>query len=294
MQLQTATKKQQKARIALQGPSGAGKTYSALLMAYGLCSDWGKIVLIDSERGSGSLCSHLGNFSTIQLSAPYTPEKFSDSLELAAKAGKEVIILDSLSSEWDGWGGILQSLSAEQVKPNGLSEVLPRHHLMMYELELSPCHLIATLRTKEDYVVVERNGKQALEKVGLKPIQNQSITYDFNTVLNLDMHHKATASKDRTGLFAEESFQITVETGARLLKWCMEGERPVPMDLLQMMESCATPHELDCLLVRTQIDDSPTLNAFIQRRQELEASQKVHPIPSLSKYATNGNNDHRA
>lgn len=294
MQLQTATKKKQKARVALQGPSGAGKTYSALLMAYGLCSDWSKIVLIDSEKGSGSLYSHLGPYNTILLSPSYTPEKFEDALELAQNAGKEVIIIDSLSSEWDGWGGIVQTLSAEQDNLSGLSEVLPRHHLLMYAIELCSCHVIATLRTKEDYVLVERNGRKVPEKVGLKPIQHQGITYDFNTVLNLDMQHKATASKDRTGLFTEESFQITVETGARLLKWCMEGERPVPMDLLQMMASCSTTHELDCLLVRTNIEDSPTLNAFIQRRQELEEQGQDPLIFSLPKYSTNGNNDHRA
>jgi hypothetical protein len=291
MQLQTATRKQQRARIALQGPSGSGKTYSALLMAYGLCSDWGKIVLIDSEKGSGSLYAHLGSFSTIQLSAPYTPEKFSEAIELAENASKEVIIIDTLSSEWDGWGGVVQSLSSEQENLNSLSQILPRHHHLMYALELSSCHVIITLRTKEDYVLVERNGYKVPEKVGLKPIQHQGITYEMNTVLNLDMQHKAKASKDRTHLFEEESFQITVETGARLLKWCQDGVEPVSLDLLHLIESCSSIQELNQLLFKTSVEDTPTLNAFTQRRLELEGTSIIY---SLNNYSTNGNNNSRA
>src|SRR5678815_1181139 len=72
MQLEQATRKKARIRLGLQGPSGSGKTYSALLLAYGLCSDWTAIAVIDTEYGSASLYSHLGPFKTIRMGAPFT------------------------------------------------------------------------------------------------------------------------------------------------------------------------------------------------------------------------------
>src|SRR6218665_3497512 len=100
MELKKATRKQVKLRLNISAPSGAGKTYSALRMAKGLCGSWAKIAVIDTENGSASLYSHLGEFNTIDLTAPYTPEKYIQAIELCEKAGIEVIILDSTSHEW--------------------------------------------------------------------------------------------------------------------------------------------------------------------------------------------------
>ena len=49
LNLRVSSKKQAKIKLALQGCAGSGKTYSALLLAYGLCNDWTKIAIIDSE-----------------------------------------------------------------------------------------------------------------------------------------------------------------------------------------------------------------------------------------------------
>ncbi|MFS2357506.1 ATP-binding protein, partial [Bacteroides ovatus] len=55
LNLRVSSKKQTKIKLALQGCAGSGKTYSALLLAYGLCNDWTKIAIIDSEHGSADL-----------------------------------------------------------------------------------------------------------------------------------------------------------------------------------------------------------------------------------------------
>lgn len=67
MKLQQAKRHQVKLRIGLSGPSGFGKTYSALLLAYGMTNDWKKIALIDTENNSASLYSHLGNFNVLSF-----------------------------------------------------------------------------------------------------------------------------------------------------------------------------------------------------------------------------------
>lgn len=52
LNIRPSTRKQAKIKLALQGCAGSGKTYSALLLAYGMTSDWSKIAVIDSENGS--------------------------------------------------------------------------------------------------------------------------------------------------------------------------------------------------------------------------------------------------
>ena len=88
-------------RLALQGASGSGKTYSSLLIAHGMTSDWSKIAVIDTENGSADLYAHLGAYNVLSLSEPYNPEKYIDAIGICESAGMEVIIIDSISHCWD-------------------------------------------------------------------------------------------------------------------------------------------------------------------------------------------------
>jgi len=108
MKLQTAQRKRARMRIGLQGPSGPGKTYSALLLALGLSEKWEKIVVIDTEHYSSELYSHLGKFNVLPVEAPFTVEKCIQAISFCESEGMETIIIDSLSHFWEGSGGILE------------------------------------------------------------------------------------------------------------------------------------------------------------------------------------------
>ena len=108
MQLKQSKKQNVKLRLGLSGPSGFGKTYSALLLAYGMTKDWSKIAVIDSEQGSSSLYSDLGNFNVLNLNEPYSPERYIEAIKVCENANAELIIIDSISHEWNGTGGCLQ------------------------------------------------------------------------------------------------------------------------------------------------------------------------------------------
>ena len=101
MQIQKASRKKAKIKMGLQGPSGSGKTYSSLLIAYGLCNDWSKIAVIDSENHSSELYSHLGAYNVLQITPPYTPEKYIEAIQMCEKTDMEVIIIDSITHEWE-------------------------------------------------------------------------------------------------------------------------------------------------------------------------------------------------
>ena len=109
MQLQLANRQRVKIRMALQGPSGSGKTFSSLLLAFGLCGDWSKIAVIDSENHSSSLYADLGGYKVLNLEAPFTPERYVEAIKACELASMEVIIIDSISHEWEGIGGILET-----------------------------------------------------------------------------------------------------------------------------------------------------------------------------------------
>jgi hypothetical protein len=224
MELKKAQRKQAKIKLALQGPSGSGKTYSALLLASGIC-DYSKIAVIDTENHSADLYAHLGDYNVLQLSKPFTPERYIIAIETCEEAGMEVIIIDSVSHEWEGSGGILDLHG--NMPGNSFTnwaKMTPRHNAFVQKMLESPCHIISTIRTKQDYVLSEKNGKMIPEKVGLKGITRDGLDYEFTIVFDLDIKHNASASKDRTGLFMDKpDAVITSGFGKRILNWCNSG-----------------------------------------------------------------------
>lgn len=223
-----AERKQAKCRVAITGPSGAGKTYGALLIAKGM---GGTVAVIDTERGSASLYSDLADFDTLELNPPYTPEAFIEAIHAAEKAGYDTLIIDSMTHEWDGSGGCLEindNMANAKFKGNtwaAWSETTPRHRAFVDAILQSPCHIIATMRSKTD--TVQGDGKKVI-KLGLKTVQRDGMDYEFTTVLDLTHENKfATASKDRTGLFKDSAI-ITTATGKKLLDWLNSGAAASP------------------------------------------------------------------
>ncbi|VVO70148.1 ATP-binding protein [Pseudomonas fluorescens] len=221
-----AERKQAKLRLALAGPSGSGKTYSALLLAQGL---GGRIAVIDTEHGSASLYADIADFDTLELHAPYSPERYVDAITAAEQAGYSVLIIDSYSHEWTGSGGCLESnekLAHQKFKGNtwaAWNETTPRHRRLTDKILTSSLHIICTMRSKTE--TVQGEGKKIL-KLGMKSEQRDGTDYEFTVVLDLTHDgHTAMASKDRTKLF-EEPELITEETGRRLLAWLNSGVSP--------------------------------------------------------------------
>lgn len=226
LQLKKATRKQVKLRLGLSAVSGGGKTYSALLLAYGMTDDWTKVAVIDTENGSASLYSDLGDFNVIDLEAPYTPERYIEAIKACENAGMEVIIIDSITHEWDGKGGILEiSNSMTGNSFTNWAKLTPRHDAFINSILQSKCHIISSVRRKQDYEMTKgSDGKVKVEKAGLKEITREGFEYELTLNFNLEINHFATASKDRTGLFMDKpSFIISPETGRELIRWCNSG-----------------------------------------------------------------------
>jgi hypothetical protein len=227
MQLKKAQRKKVYLRLNLSAPSGAGKTYSALLMAYGMAGDWNKVAVIDTENGSASLYSHLGEFNVVDLQSPFSPERFIEAITACEDAGMEVIIIDSSSHEWSGVGGCLEineKIATARYKGNTWSawnETTPRHDKFVNKVLQSKAHIITCTRSKTETVL---DGNK-VKKVGMKDIQRDGWEYELTVSLNIDRDtHMAIASKDRTQLFYNaDPFVITSDTGRKVKEWCESG-----------------------------------------------------------------------
>jgi hypothetical protein len=228
IEIRTAERKKAKLRIGLSGPSGSGKTYSSLRVAHGLAGSWEDVLLIDTENGSGELYSDLGPYKIITLEAPFTPERYIEAIKAAEDAGMKAIVIDSVSHEWDGPGGVLEAnerLAAAKFKGNtwaAWSETTPRHRRFIETIVSSKAHILTTARSKTDTIQTE---DKKVKKVGMKEIQREGFEYELTVNFTLDRDgNYAIASKDRTGLFINrDPFVLEEETGQELLAWSDSG-----------------------------------------------------------------------
>lgn len=253
MQLTKATRKKSFLRLNLSAPSGAGKTYSALLMAKGLVGQWDKVGVIDTENGSASLYSHLGEFNVIDLQPPFSPERYMQAIDACLAAGMECVIIDSSSHEWSGPGGCIESnekLAQAKYKGNTWSawnETTPKHDAFIQKVLQARCHMITCTRSKTETVMEDKKVK----KVGMKDIQREGWEYELTVSLSIDRDtHMAIASKDRTNLFEhKDPFIITEATGEMIKEWCESGIslQDEIKDAVSKVALCNTVDELTLL-----------------------------------------------
>ena len=236
LELKKAQRKKVKLRLNISAPSGAGKTYSSLLMAKGLCGDWSKIAVIDTENGSSSLYSDLGEFSVIDLVAPYTPEKYTQALKICEDAGMEVVIIDSTTHEWGCLIEENELLAQSKFRGNtwsAWSQTTPRHDRFIQSILQSNVHVITCTRSKMETIMTD---DKKVKKVGMKDVQREGWEYELTISLNIDRDtHRAIASKDRTNLFENVNpFIITEETGKQIANWCDSGVSELAIAINEM------------------------------------------------------------
>lgn len=224
-----AVRKRAKARIGICGPAGSGKTMSALKLAFGIVGPGGRIAVLDTENAS--LYAHLGDYDVDVIKPPFTVEKYISGIREAEKLGYDLIIIDSLSHAWAGTGGILEFVDArtESAKGNkfaGWREATPKHNSLVDAMLQSPMHVIATMRSKTEYILVEdEKGKKVPKKVGMAPVQREGMDYEFSLVFDVDQErHIATSSKDRTEIFDGFFGKLSEDHGRSIQAWLDSGE----------------------------------------------------------------------
>lgn len=251
-EIRRAERHQARLRLAVCAASNGGKTWTSLELAFGIVEELisravlagtleGKVGVIDTERKSAQLYAHLGPYDTIDLGPPYTVARYVGALQALERAGCAVIILDSISHAWQGAGGVLALLDrfdmGERFNQFGKT-VNPAQDEFVDAMLRSPCHVIATMRSKTAWVLEDRENKRGQmvktpRRIGLAPIQRPGIEYEFTTLLDLDTDsHAARVLKNRCPVFSGWTPRIlTREHGRQLAAWLLEGA-PEPKEPL--------------------------------------------------------------
>lgn len=211
-------------KVLLGGSSGSGKTYSALRLATGLAKKCGSgIAAIDTEAGRIRYYANEFDFSDVQLTEPFTPEKYIEAINEAVGSGFKVLIIDSISHEWNYCVDIHDKMPGNSW--TNWSKVTPRHDAFMEKILQAPIHIIATVRGKDEYVLEEKNGKQTPKKVGLGFKQRDGVEYNYTATFNIAQDtHIAEATKDNTHIFEGRYEVLTEKDGEALYDWANTGE----------------------------------------------------------------------
>lgn len=185
-------------RAMLSGPSGAGKTWTSLSMASRLAADEERpdsILVIDTEKESALTYADVFRFRHLPWRPPYDPTELADTL---TKLGDEyaVVTIDSFTHFWRGLGGTLDIADG---KFGGWKAARPVQERLIEAVLAMPCHVLLCVRSKMDYLVTQNErGKQEVAKVGLAPMQDETLVYEMNVALDIDLEHRITVTKSRT------------------------------------------------------------------------------------------------
>ena len=230
MTFQKAEKKGIRGRIALVGPAGSGKTYTALELAQRLGKAYDTTVaVIDSEQGSAKKYADAFDFSVVELHDDFAPQKYIDAMTAAEEAGFGVLVIDSLTHAWVGAGGVLDKhgdATAKQKSGNSYvawREVTPLHNALVDAMLAFKGHLIVTIRAKTEYDVQKEDGRTKITKVGLAPVQREGLDYEFDIVGDVDMSHRTVIGKTRCAAIVDKVFKPTPadmqKFAASLIEW---------------------------------------------------------------------------
>ncbi|WP_078900148.1 ATP-binding protein [Streptomyces sp. SBT349] len=226
-----ATKEQAKARVALMGVSGSGKTWTGLAMAHGLAAG-GRLAVIDTERGSAS--KYVGTrgiqFDTLQMHR-YDPRDLVKALAAAAGAGYDTVLIDSLSHFWKGTDGTLEQVDRAKKKYGnnefaGWKDGTPMQNQMIDALLTYPGHVVATMRSHTEWSL-ERNKQGTLEpkRVGTRAEQRRGVEYEFDVVGSMDVDNTLTIIKSRCSSLHKQVIEEPdgAHVAKELLAWLEDG-----------------------------------------------------------------------
>lgn len=302
-----ATKEQAKARIALIGPAGSGKTMTALKVA-GVLADGGNIAVIDTERGSASKYADITGFDVCELGT-HAPDDYVKVIEEAAKAGYGVLIIDSLSHAWSGKGGALEivdKVAARSRSGNTYTawrEVTPMHNRLVNAILNYPGHVIATMRAKTEYVLEETSrGTKVPKKVGMAPVQREGVDYEFDIVGEIDTRHVLVVTKSRCADLSDEVIEKPgAEFGERIKAWLTDGSAPtehVPVEFKSAENAPKEPKPVAAKPAPKPAPSKPAASAdvvaqVIARIESAENTEQLTGVVSAAK-SLNLSDDDRA
>lgn len=223
-----------KAVIGIAGVSGSGKTYTALKIARGMVSKASEIGFLDTENGRGSLYADIldAPFLIGDLYPPFSPSRYAEAIKQFQAAKVKVLVIDSVSHEWEGEGGCDDIANAKMGNSNMTNWIGAKreHKKFMNTLLQSDMHIIACLRAREktDF----KNPKQPVS-LGIQPVCEKNFMFEMTASLLMENEgKKQTWLKMPSflhGAFGNGNGYLGEETGKKIMEWIEQGDKEDPV-----------------------------------------------------------------
>lgn len=237
--------------IGLAGGTGSGKTFSAMRLASGIAGSK-PFAVIDTEAGRAKHYADQFRFDHAELLPPFRPGAYAEAIKAADDARYPVIVVDSMSHEWTGDGGvtdwqeeILEDMVRraldrndsrhewqvrEASKMRAWIEPKVAHKRMVQKLLQVRAHLILCFRAEPKVDMVKENGKTVIvEKKGLTgingwfPICEKHLPFELTTSFLLAAEKPGIPlpiklQQQHRDIFPADQ-PITEESGKRIAAW---------------------------------------------------------------------------
>jgi hypothetical protein len=295
LEFKKATKRTARARVALIGPAGSGKTYTSLAIATHLGK---RIAVIDTEHGSASKYAGIFEFDTLEPDS-FAPEMYVAAIEAAEEAGFDVLVIDSLSHAWMGKDGALEQVdraakkSQSQNSYTAWRDVTPKHNALVEAMNACKAHLIVTMRAKTEYVLEENDrGKKVPKKVGLAPVQRDGLEYEFDVTADLDLENHLIIGKTRCPALKGRVFHQAGQDVADLLtEWLTDGA-PAALSVIEefmgAFRLCASLAEADDIIARIKARKDEFSEPELARIRRLASTTRAKFQQPADDQATGG------
>ena len=223
-----AKKEQICVKALISGPSGSGKSYSALRVASGIAERVGKgtkVGYIGTEGMRDKLYANEFDYDLISLDE-YSPDYYIAALDTFLDAGYKVIIMDSLTHLWNWIQDQVQLTTKGDNTFQAWGKYKKENKKVIEKILLAPAHIIVTARGKDEYVLeANSRGKMAPRKVGVGAQQDKDIEYEYMVTWMIDQDtHVAEAVKDNTHIFEGKLKILDEKSGAALYDWANDGD----------------------------------------------------------------------
>lgn len=230
--------------IGLAGGTGSGKTYSAMTIAKGLANGQ-RFAVIDTENGRAKHYADEFQFDVADLAAPFRPNRYADAIAAADAANYPVVVVDSMSHEHAGDGGLLDWHEEEFQRLGGRDAVKmtawikPKmaHKQMVSRLLQMRAHVILCFRAEEKVEIIDDPDKPGKKKIvpkatltgldGWVPISEKNLPYELTASflltaarpgvpqpIKLQAQHRPMVPLDRP---------LTEDVGRALAEWAAGG-----------------------------------------------------------------------
>ena len=226
--IQHAKKEQIFVKALIGGPSGSGKSYSALRVATGIAGREGegtKIGYIGTEGMRDKLYANEFNYDLISLEE-YSSDYYEAALDAFLEAGYKVIMIDSMTHLWNWVQDQVQLTTKGDNTFQAWGKYKKENKKIIEKILLAPAHIIVTARGKDEYVLeANSRGKMAPRKVGVGAQQDKDIEYEYMVTWMIDQDtHLAEAAKDNTHIFEGKIKVLDEKDGEALYNWANDGD----------------------------------------------------------------------